>query len=104
MKTLFFFLLAVLFQIGHSYAGELDKAPHERGSDEQAIILEYQKLLNGENPLTVVVPTDEYGQSVNLDNVLDADRLSGKGMGRSPAVLGVEEMTQNLLKSGTNEK
>jgi hypothetical protein len=90
MRTLSFIVVVLILSTGHSYAdsGEVrsedlvGKAPHEK-----IILDEYEKLMNGQAPVDVTIPTDLYGIANNDARVLDQERIPGK-VGRAPAVVG----------------
>ncbi|MCF8058312.1 MAG: hypothetical protein K9K67_03390 [Bacteriovoracaceae bacterium] len=80
MKTLLLILVSCLINIGHTYAEELEKMPHE-----SALFTEYQKLMNGETPIIADLPTDQYALE-NIDSrILNDERYPGK-VSRSPAI------------------
>lgn len=87
MKTFTLVLLMSLLGLGHSYAqensGENERAPHER-----VMLDTYTPILKGEKAITVDVPTDVYGESINGGQIHDDFRFPGKILeGRAPAVL-----------------
>ena len=90
MKMLSLIMVIFIFSTGHSYADSLEdkngdqvaRPPHER-----VVLGEYEKLMNGEAPIDIMLPTDLYGMAVNDAKVLDQERIPGK-VGRAPAVVG----------------
>lgn len=92
MNTLSLLFVILIFSMGHSYAQDLSELKKgeevERAPHEAVVITEYEKLMNGEAPIDVIHPTDEYGLLTNNARILDQERVSGKVIGRSPAVVG----------------
>lgn len=98
MKTVSLVLLMTLLSIGHSYAqvnlGENERAPHER-----EMLDTYTPILKGEKAITVDIPTDVYGETVNSGQVHDDFRFPGKILeGRAPAVLLDRELNADATK------
>lgn len=110
MKMTLLVLSVFLMMTGHTYGQDLmgvnEKAPHERAPHERApleraphekaphekLLGEYERLMNGESPIEVDLPTESFEDFVAKSKIFDDKRTSGKEVGRAPAVIDVEDI------------
>lgn len=78
-----------------------ERAPHEKvlGEDERAphekLLDEYERLMNGEKPIQVDIPTEELSDLMAESKIFDDKRFPGKDVGRAPAIVNVEDISDS---------
>lgn len=92
MRTLILVLGLFFLNVANGFAGELERAPHEKG-----LVEEYQQIMNGEISLDVEIPTESFDDFVAKNKIFDQERVAGKNIGRAPAVLEVEDISEKAI-------